>query len=184
MSKPDSGHFKGTTGNIIASIKSAQDFKSAIIPIKGFDDREHPTKYKQLNSKRMKSLREKLRNRTITKPEYKHLTWQIRLNARRKAGIDSFWEREMLLLKCNLPATRNWSADQRLDILNGKRPKYKGLPLQSHHTYSVAKYPHLANIGSLIYPVTRYEHFYRWHGENYKNSFPGAPINYQIPEEF
>ncbi len=40
----------------------------------------------------------------------------------------------------------------------------------------VAKYPHLADKGEIIYPVTFREHFYGWHGRNWRNSIPGEPI--------
>ena len=62
------------------------------------------------------------------------------------------------------------------DILNGKTPKHNGKPIQGHHAYSVSQYPHLANKGEVIYPVTPNEHFNGWHGGNYKNSLPGEPI--------
>jgi hypothetical protein len=55
---------------------------------------------------------------------------------------------------------------------------------KSHHTYSVAKYPHLANLGQLIYPATRNEHKNRWHGSNFKTSLPGCPMNIIIKEDF
>jgi len=186
MSKPSSGHFNGTTGKKIAQgISSTVSKKCDIIAKKksSLDLREHPTKYKQMSSKKLKKLREKETNRTITKEEYKHKEWQRRLKIRRNEGIRQFWEREQFLIKSNLPTTRNWSAEQRKAILAGKRPKFKGLTLDSHHTYSVAKYPHLANRGELIYPVTKYEHRQGWHGGNMRNSLPGKPIN-KIEEEF
>lgn len=185
MSKPSSGHFHGTTGSKNASKYLSQNTtNNGIIATNELDTREHPTKYKQMSSKKLKALREKVRNRTITKAEYKHLDWQRRLDARRKSGIDIFWEREAELIIHNLPTTRNWSAEQMVDILNGKRPKYKGESMQSHHTYSVAKYPHLANIGYLVYPATRSEHTKRWHGGNFKNNLPGRPVNSSFYEEF
>ena len=180
MSKPNSGHFRGTTG-----CRSVQRHDpGGIIEEKNLDTREHPTKYKQLSSKKLKALREKVANRTITKEEYKRLDWQNRLDNRRKAGIDSFWDRERDRISLNLPTTRNWSAEQRADILNHKMPKYNGKSMQSHHTYSVAKYPHLANRGNLIYPVTVYEHMNRWHYKGTKNSLPGRPNNYNAKEQF
>ena len=185
MSKPSSGHFSGTTGSRNASKNlSRNNDRSVIITPKGLDLREHPTKYKQTSSKKLKALRDKQDNRTLTKEEYKHKEWQRRLSARRKAGIDSFWDRERELISLNLPPTRNWSAEQRSDILNHKRPKYNGKSMQSHHTYSVAKYPHLANQGSLIYPVTIYEHTNRWHYKGTKNCLPGRPNNYKAKEQF
>ncbi len=185
MSKPSSGHFKGTTGNRNATKNLSLNVdKYAIINSKSLDLRDHPTKYKQMSSKKLKVLRQKEADRTLTKAEYKHKEWQRRLDTRRRFGIDSFWESEAERIINNYPTTRNWTAEQRADILRGNRPKYKGVSMQSHHTYSVAKYPHLANNGQLIYPVTHKEHTNRWHGGNYKNSLPGRPINYQIKEDF
>ena len=185
MSKPSSGHFGGTTGSRNASKNLSQiDDMSVIITLKGLDLREHPTKYKQMSSKKRKEFREKQKKRTLTRAEYKRLNWQKRLDSRRKAGIDSFWDRERYRISSNLPTTRNWSAKQRNDILNHKTPKYNGKPMQSHHTYSVTKYPHLANQGILIYPVTTYEHRNRWHYKGTKNSLPGRPNNYKAKEQF
>ena len=185
MSKPNSGHFKGTTGiNMSYKKWSLKNHNSAIINFEGLDLREHPTKYKQLSSRRLKILREKEAARTITKSEYKQLDWQKRLDARRKAGIDAFWNKEKILIKRNMKTTRNWSSAQKADIMHDKRPKYKGFPIQSHHTYSVTKFPHLANLGFLIYPVTKYEHTNRWHARNFKTSLPGKPMNNNIKEEF
>lgn len=177
MSKPGSGHFSGTTGSKnAASILSQNKGESVIISSDGLDLREHPTKYKQLSSKRLKVLHDKYQNRTITKAEYKQLDWQRRLTARRNKAVKQFWKNERRLIKRNLPTTRNWSAEQCQTILSGKQPKYKGKTMASHHTYSVAKYPHLANRKELIYPVTFYEHVHGWHGGNTKNSLPGIPI--------
>ena len=75
---------------------------------------------------------------------------------------------------------RNSSAendDKNATIIGGERPKFRGRTMESHHTYSVAKYPHLANRGDLIYPATHLEHFVGWHGKSYRNSKPGIPIN-------
>ncbi|WP_288886478.1 hypothetical protein [uncultured Eubacterium sp.] len=177
MSKPNSGHFKGTTGEKIASYKYLISQNHAIINGNKDDLREHPCKYKQPGRKKLKMLQEKLEARTITKEEYKLLSWSKRLAKRRNRGIDEFWKEERRRIKKGLPTTRNWSAQQRADILNKKRPKFKGKTIQSHHTYSVAKYPHLANKGKYIQPVTPYEHLYGYHGGNYKNSLPGKPIN-------
>ena len=48
--------------------------------------------------------------------------------------------------------------------------------IQGHYSYSVSKYPHLADKGEVIYPATANEHLNGWHGGNYKNSLPGEPI--------
>jgi len=64
MSKPSSGHFKGTTG--IRNSSAQSDEKNDIIESKKKTEFvEHPTKYKQLSSKKLKMLREKAKNRTI-----------------------------------------------------------------------------------------------------------------------
>lgn len=47
MSKPNSGHFKGTTGEKIASYKYSLSQNHAIINESKDDLREHPCKYKQ-----------------------------------------------------------------------------------------------------------------------------------------
>ncbi|MCR4717007.1 MAG: hypothetical protein K5656_07475 [Lachnospiraceae bacterium] len=177
MSKPNSGHFTATTGNQIPDSGFHKPRQHDIINKTKYDLREHPIKQRQLSSKKAKQLREKVKNRTITKNEYKLLAWHSRLQKRRIAGIDAFWKEERRRIKLGLPTTRNWSAKQRADILNKKRPKYKDKTIQSHHLYSVAKYPHLANLGEFIQPVTPYEHLHGYHGGNYKNSLPGKPIN-------
>jgi len=176
MSKPNSGHFKGTTGTHITSSLFIDTSNRDIINTSGDDLREHPTKYKQPGSKELKHLHSKVKDRTITKSEYKVLTWSKRLTTRRNKAITDFWKEERRRIKKGLPTTRNWSAQQRADILNKKRPKFKGKTIQSHHTYSVAKYPHLANKSKYIQPVTPYEHLHGYHGGNYKNSLPGKPI--------
>ena len=115
MSKPSSGHFNGTTGKRIAQgISSTVSKKRDIIAKKksSLDLREHPTKYKQMSSKKLKKLREKETNRTITKEEYKHNEWQKRLTKRRNKAIEDFWKEERRKIRNGLPTTRNWSAQQ------------------------------------------------------------------------
>jgi hypothetical protein len=46
------------------------------------------TPYKQLSRKAHNELQEKVANRTITKEEWKRLSWNERLTDRRQAGID------------------------------------------------------------------------------------------------
>jgi len=183
MSKPSSGHFKGTGGSQAKQHRPFTNGGTYGSIKSNLDLREHPTKYKQLSSKKLKLLREKEANRTLTKAEYKHKEWQRRLSARRDEGIKSFWKEERKRILKGLPTTRNWNATQRKDIIAGKRPKFGGKTIVSHHTYSVSKYPHLANRKEIIYPATFYEHIHRWHGGNTRNSFPGRPIN-PIKEQF
>ena len=91
MSKPSSNHFSGTTGSKNASkLMSRNSDRSIIITPKYLSLREHPTKYKQLSSTKLKTLREKEANRTLTKEEYKHKEWQRRLSARREEAITQF----------------------------------------------------------------------------------------------
>ena len=178
MSKARSGHFFGTIGYKSASnlMKNAHNY--AIMASDKLDLREHPTKYKQLGSKKLKELKEKENSRTLTKEEYKLRESNKRLAKRRNDGIKAFWEHEQFLIRNNLPTTRNWTSAMREAILRGKKPKFKGVTIQSHHKYSVAKYPHLANVGEIIYPATKNEHIQGWHGGNTRNSLPGIPIKY------
>ncbi|OIK10579.1 pre-toxin TG domain-containing protein, partial [Bacillus sp. MUM 13] len=144
--------------------------------VKDFDLRKHPVSYKQLSAIKMKELKLKIENRTITKEEYQSYNWNKKFARRRDKGVVEFWKQERIRILNGETPTRNWSNEQIEDILNKKRAKFNGQTLQGHHTYSAAKYPHLADKGEVIYPVTYIEHFYGWHGRNYKNSLPGKPI--------
>lgn len=143
---------------------------------KGLDLNKHPIKNKQLGPKKMKELKEKINNRTITKKEYNEYTWNKKFKVRRQQGVDRFWDMEKDRLKRSHVPTREWSIQQKEEILNNKRPKFNGRTIQGHHAYSASQYPHLANRGEVIYPTTFSEHFYGWHGGNWKNSLPGEPI--------
>ena len=173
MSKPESGLFKGTSG-----IDDFYGDAESIIAsrVKGLDLSPHPITQKQLNSKKRKQIKSKIKNRTATKEEYKTFVWNRRLSARRKKGIDEFWKAEKNLVKFGQKGTRNWSHEQKNDILNGKKPKYNNKTIQAHHSFNVAQFPHLANLGETIYPATPKEHLKGWHGGNYKNSKPGKRI--------
>ncbi len=177
MSKPTSGLFKNTIG---FRMHPAHDFSRLESRILEQQEKErivpHPTKRKQMSSKRKKTLRTKIKNRTITKAEYKDLEWNRRLSLRRNKGIVKFWYHEKQRLNAGLPGTRNWTEAQKRDILNNKRPSFKGKTLKSHHMFSVKEYPHLANRGDFIYPATDNEHFNGWHGGNYSKSLPGRQI--------
>jgi toxin YxiD len=144
--------------------------------VKDFDLREHPVSYKQLSAKKMKELKLKIENRTITKEEYQSYIWNKKFARIRDKGVVEFWKQERIRILNGETPTRNWSNEQIEDILNKKRAKFNGQTLQGHHTYSAAKYPHLADEGEVMYPLTYKEHFYGWHGRNYKNSLPGKPI--------
>lgn len=146
--------------------------------------KKQKTPFVQLSPKQKKLLKEKLKNRTITREEYRHLEWNRRFENRRRRGINRFWAKEKEKLKNGEPGTRNWSEKQRDDILNGKVPKYKGEPVEGHHKYNATDYPHLADNPDNIYPATPNEHFERWHGGNYQNSTNGKPNNINFKEEF
>jgi hypothetical protein len=150
---------------------------------KNLDLTPRETPYKIMSSKKMKILNEKVKNRTITREEWKQLQWNKRFKRRRDRGVDNFWEQEKVRVMNGNP-TRNWTPEQIKDILNGNIPKHNGKPIIGHHAYSASKYPQLADKGEIIYPVTFREHLYLWHGGNYRDSLPGRPINDSIPNDF
>ncbi|WP_231559863.1 hypothetical protein ACPVTF_16085 [Geobacillus icigianus] len=160
-----------TEANIIAERAKNLDLAPREIP------------YKIMGSKKMKQLKEKIENRTISKEEWKQFKWNKRFKRRRDIGVDNFWEQERERL-LNGESTRNWTSEQIRDIINGNVPKHNGKTLIGHHVYSASKYPQIANRGEIIYPVTFKEHLYRWHGGNYKQSLPGKPLNELFGNEF
>lgn len=175
MSKSLSNHFHGTTGE--RKFKASQGENEGDIiknRVKGLDLREHPVKYK--SSLSFKAIKKKMENRTATKDEIKKFYSMERLAKRRKNGVNDFWKQERRRIKNGEPTTRSWTAAQRQAILDFKRPRVDGKPFQGHHSYSVSKYPHLANRGEVIFPATFEEHLYDWHGGNFKNSLPGRPF--------
>ncbi|MEK3941228.1 T7SS effector LXG polymorphic toxin [Bacillus sp. FSL R5-0431] len=143
---------------------------------KGLDLRKHPIQRKQLSAKKMKELKEKFENRTITKLEYENYKWNKKFAKHRNTGVNEFWYQERQRILNKEDPTRNWDKQQLNDILNGKKPKVDGKTVQGHHSYSASQYPHLANKGEIIYPATPNEHFNGWHGGNWKNSLPGERI--------
>lgn len=177
MSKPSSGLFNGTKGDTAYH----GDAESVITSrVSGLDLQEHPTSQKQLSKKKRKEINEKIENRTATRDEWKIMEWDKRFAKRRKNGVKTFWKQERNRLERGEAGTRNWTDEQRRAILSGKPPKFKGKTVHGHHAYSAAKYPHLANLGEVIYPATQYEHRMGWHGGSYKKSEPGRrirPIN-------
>ena len=185
MSKPNSGYFRGTIGDklskysIVANSIDTKSTESDIISsrVRGLDLREHPLKYKQLSKKKLKVLRQKLEARTITKAEYKTLVSNQRLSLRRQKGVLDFWNQEKHRIQMGQQTSRNWTYQQMYDIVHDRKPKHQGKPLHAHHTYSVSRYPHLADQGAVLFPVTFYEHLYGWHGGNFKRSQPGKPVN-------
>ena len=57
---------------------------------KGLDTREHSSKYKQISAKEKARLKVKIRNRTITKDEYKTLRWNEKMATKRRNGVNKF----------------------------------------------------------------------------------------------
>ena len=144
---------------------------------KGLDLEPHPTTQRQLSPKKMKELKQKIADRTITREEYEQYDWNKRFSKRRRDGVDLFWLDERKRLMNGEASSRAWTSSQRQDIIDGKKPTYNGKTLQGHHTYSASQYPHLANRPEVIFPATFNEHFYGWHGGNWKMSLPGERIN-------
>lgn len=57
---------------------------------KGLDTREHSSKYKKISAKEKARLKVKIRNRTITKDEYKTLRWNEKMATKRRNGVNKF----------------------------------------------------------------------------------------------
>ena len=146
--------------------------------VSNLDLREHP-RDKSYSAKKQNEIRKKISERKANRKEYKKYMSDKRFAKRRKDGVKQFWNQELERLAAGKSTTRSWSVSQKKSILNNETPKYYGRPLQAHHTYSVSKYPHLANRGEVIYPVTFEEHLYGWHGGNFKTSLPGKAISYE-----
>ncbi len=184
MSKTHSMLFSGTFGDkiskytLVKKSKHTPPKESDIIAgrVKNLDLREHPLKYKQVSSKKLSMMRQKIKERKLSREEYKIYTSNQRLLKRRRTGALEFWNQEKARIQNGSPTTRPWTAQQMHDIIHNIRPTKNGQVFQAHHTYSVAKYPHLANKGEVIYPVTFWEHLFIWHGGNFQKSLPGKPI--------
>ncbi|SDN08732.1 GHH signature containing HNH/Endo VII superfamily nuclease toxin [Fictibacillus solisalsi] len=150
----------------------------------GLDITPKITPYKSLSRAQQKKIMEKIENRTVTKEEYKRYQWDKRFSKRRAAGVNQFWKQEKKRIIDGEPPTRNWTNEQKQEILIGKKPKHNGQPVIGHHTYNAMNYPHISNKGELIYPVTGKEHLKGWHGGSYSKNAPGKPVNPNYLEEF
>lgn len=84
MSKPASGLFHGTKGDIAYRGDAENVIASRV---EGLDLREHPTAWKQLSAKARHSIAQKVRSRTATREEYERYIWDKRFGKRRRAGI-------------------------------------------------------------------------------------------------
>jgi len=151
---------------------------------KAVGPQKQDTPYKPLTPKQKKAIQAKVKNRTATKEEYKRLQWDRRFNNRRSRGVDRFWSQEKARLKAGESGTRDWSPEQRADILNNKTPKFDGQAIEGHHKYNALDYPHMADDPKNIFPTTWTEHFHRWHGGNFRNDTSGYPLNPLFPEDF
>ncbi|WP_164473484.1 hypothetical protein [Deinococcus psychrotolerans] len=128
-------------------------------------------------------MKEKLNNKTLTKEEWQHLEWDRRFSNRRKRGVDRFWASERIALRKGAPS-RNWTEEQKSDILSGKTPKHEGKPIEGHHRYNAIDHPHIADVSENIHPATWDEHFNKWHGGNFQNDTFGQPNNPAYPDDF
>lgn len=181
MSKGISGLFSGTSGIRYAELQIVPDLIASRVA--GLDLREHP-RGKSLTAKQRREIKDKIKNRTASRTEYTQYMSDTRFLHRRQEGVRQFWREEKARIVRGQQTTRKWSDTQRQSILQNSRPKYNGRTLQGHHTYSATKYPHLANQGAIIFPVTFDEHLYGWHGGNFKNSLPGQPIKQRTYHTF
>lgn len=181
MSKGISGLFGGTAGANEAILYLGQEIISS--RVEGLDLREHPRE-KALTPKQRKLIKEKIASRTATQSEYNLYMSDKRFSERRKTGVNEFWKQERRRIKKGEATSREWSDAQKESILSGFRPKYNGKTVQGHHTYSASRYPHLANRGEVVFPVTFDEHLYGWHGGNFRNSLPGRPVRYMKKYNF
>ena len=184
MSKSISGYFIGTQGHasflgkeLSSFVNSRKEAEDIIVErVKNLDTREHSVKNKKfLSQKEMKEIKKKINNRTATMVEYKNYEMTRRFNFNRKEAVKKFWREEQKRIKNNTP-TRNWTPDQIIDILAGRKPKYKGKTIHGHHAFSAKRFPHLAKYHEIIYPATFEEHLHGWHGGNWKKSLPGKRI--------
>ena len=173
MTKPESGLFKGTSG-----IEDFYGDAERVIAsrVAELDLREHPLQQSQLSSNKLKRLREKVKKRIATREDYYLLIWSKRLKRRRQDGVDSFWDAERERIIRGEKTTREWTEEQKQAIMRGDKLRFNGKAMESHHSYSVSKFPHLANLGNVIYPATHIEHLKGWHGGAYRNSKPGRRI--------
>lgn len=181
MSKGLSGLFSGTSGSAMALLSHGQD--TIAVRVAGMDLREHP-RNTSLSAKQRKEIAAKIKSRTATREEYVKYRSDSRFAKRRKEGVKQFWIQEQMRILTGKPTTRDWSESQKQEILSSKRPKYNGKTIQGHHTYSASRYPHLANQGAVIFPVTLDEHLHGWHGGNYRNSLPRRPIKKKTYHNF
>lgn len=150
----------------------------------GRTEPQHSTPYQPLDKNARQEILDRIDNRTATRDEYNRYQWDRRFNNRRARGVDRFWRQERQRLRAGEPGTRNWSPEQRAEIMAGRRPKFDGSTIEGHHRYNALDHPHIADDPNNIYPATRNEHQHRWHGGSWQNDTYGTPNNPFYPEEF
>ncbi len=164
-----------------SSFTVSDDAASSVIrTAEGTAPKAYGTPYRQLSSRQVSRLQNKVDSRTITRDEWKRLDWHERLQMRRQRGRDAFWSAEREKLADKLPATRNWSQEAAEEILAGRQPR----GIFSHHKYSVSQYPQLADDPNNIFPATFFEHFFRWHGGSWRLPTHGKPLKPDYAEWF
>ena len=65
----------------------------------GLDLNPHPIQQKQLSAKKMKELRIKIEDRTITKAEYEQYIWNKKFAKHRASSVTDFWYQERRTIK-------------------------------------------------------------------------------------
>ena len=145
---------------------------------------QYSTPFQPLTPSQRSAIQARIDARTATRAEYQHLNWDRRFSNRRNRGVSRFWAQERRALRAGGPGTRDWSPQQRNDIIAGRTPTFDGQPIEGHHKYNALDHPQLADDPSNIYPATRNEHQHRWHGGNWQNDTYGVPNNPNYPEDF
>jgi hypothetical protein len=124
-------------------------------------------------------------DRSFTREEIDAFNRGARIEKKRDRGVGDFWALERQRLRNGQPGTRNWTPEQRADILAGKVPKGPdGNPMEGHHMFGVKDFPQVAGTGANIHPATRKEHKDRWHGGDTKADTDGMPRRPDVAEEF
>ncbi len=93
---------------------------------KGLDTREHSYKYKQISAKEKSRLESKVRDRTITKDEYKTLRWNEKMATKHRNGVNKFWKQERVRLQNGQNGTRTGHLNKRLIFLKVNVPSIVG----------------------------------------------------------
>jgi len=144
-------------------------------------NRRNPT----LSQKAVDEAKAKAQARTLTQEEYRSIQSDKRFSERRREGVRQMWVEERARLMRGEPGTRDWSPQQRQDILNRKTPLGPdGKPMEGHHMYSAQEYPKLADNPRNMVGTTKNEHVNRWHGGDTRIPTHGAPRNPKVPNDF